>query len=111
MLEYRSAAGRWTVAAAVMGSGMASLDATVVGIALPTIGRDFHASIADLQWVVNAYTLTLAGLLLLGDTLGDGYGRRKVFVIGCIWFAAALSASSSSSTTCRSKRTRPTTRS
>src|SRR5947209_1103582 len=68
---------------------MAALDATVVGIALPAIGREFHASIASLQWVVNAYTLTLAGLLLLGGTLGDSYGRRKMFVYGTVWFAVA----------------------
>src|SRR5215475_1339386 len=88
-LRLKTAPGRWTVTATVLGSGMAALDATVVGIALPAIGRDFHASIAGLQWVVNAYTLTLAGLLLLGGTLGDSYGRRKVFVIGTVWFAAA----------------------
>jgi len=88
-LRLSSARGRWTVAATVLGSGMAALDATVVGIALPAIGRDFHAGIASLQWVVNAYTLTLAGLLLLGGTLGDSYGRRKVFVIGTVWFAVA----------------------
>jgi EmrB/QacA subfamily drug resistance transporter len=84
-----TARGRWVVTATVLGSGMAALDATVVGIALPAIGRDFHAGIASLQWVVNAYTLTLAGLLLLGGTLGDSYGRRKVFVIGVVWFAVA----------------------
>src|SRR6266568_2391514 len=88
-LHLSTARGRWVVAATVLGSGMAALDATVVGIALPAIGRDFHAGIAGLQWVVNAYTLTLAGLLLLGGTLGDSYGRRKVFVIGVVWFAAA----------------------
>ena len=88
-LRMSTAHGRWVVAATVLGSGMAALDATVVGIALPAIGRDFHAGIASLQWVVNAYTLTLAGLLLLGGTLGDSYGRRKVFVIGVVWFAAA----------------------
>ena len=88
-LRLSTAHGRWVVAATVLGSGMAALDATVVGIALPAIGRDFHAGIAGLQWVVNAYTLTLAGLLLLGGTLGDSYGRRKVFVIGVVWFAAA----------------------
>jgi EmrB/QacA subfamily drug resistance transporter len=75
-----------------MGSGMASLDATVVGIALPTIGRRFHSGVAGLQWVVSAYLLTLAGLLLLGGALGDRYGRRRVFIIGVVWFAAASMA-------------------
>jgi len=88
-LRLSSAPGRWVVTATVLGSGMAALDATVVGIALPAIGRDFHAGVTSVQWVVDAYTLTLAGLLLLGGTLGDGYGRRKLFVIGTIWFAVA----------------------
>jgi EmrB/QacA subfamily drug resistance transporter len=88
-LRYASRAGRWVLVATVLGSGIASLDATVVGIALPAIGRDFHVDVATLQWVVDAYTLSLAGLLLLGGTLGDRYGRRRVFVIGTIWFALA----------------------
>src|SRR6516162_5443423 len=88
-LKYASGSGRWVLAATVLGSGIAALDATVVGIALPAIGRDFHASVASLQWVVDAYTLTLAGLLLLGGTLGDSYGRRKIFQIGIVWFALA----------------------
>jgi EmrB/QacA subfamily drug resistance transporter len=88
-LRLSSARGRWVVAATVLGSGMAALDATVVGIALPAIGRNFHAGVTSVQWVVDAYTLTLAGLLLLGGTLGDSYGRRKLFVIGTIWFAIA----------------------
>jgi MFS family permease len=75
--------------ATVLGSAMASIDATVVGIALPAIGRDFHAGLAALQWVVTAYTLTLAGLLLLAGALGDRYGRRRVFMIGVVWFAIA----------------------
>jgi EmrB/QacA subfamily drug resistance transporter len=88
-LRISSAQGRWVVTATVLGSGIAALDATVVGIALPAIGRDFHAGVTALQWVVDAYTLTLAGLLLLGGTLGDSYGRRKLFVIGVVWFALA----------------------
>ena len=88
-LRYASRTGRWVLAATVLGSGIAALDATVVGIALPAIGRDFHASVSNLQWVVDGYTLPLAGLLLLGGALGDINGRRKIFVIGTIWFALA----------------------
>ena len=88
-LRYASARGRWVLAATVLGSGIAALDATVVGIALPAIGKDFHAQVASMQWVVDGYTLTLAGLLLLGGALGDAYGRRKVYVIGIVWFALA----------------------
>jgi EmrB/QacA subfamily drug resistance transporter len=88
-LTYRSARGRWVVAATVLGSGMASLDATAVGIALPRIGKEFHTGVSGLQWVVTAYTLTLAAFLLLGGSLGDRFGRRRVFVIGVIWFAIA----------------------
>ncbi len=71
---------------------MAAIDGTVVGIALPTIGRDFHAALGTLQWVVTGYTLTLAALLLLGGSLGDRYGRRRVFCIGVVWFALASAA-------------------
>jgi MFS family permease len=68
---------------------MALLDATVVNIALPVLGRDLHAQFDGLQWTVNGYTLTLATLILLGGALGDRFGRRRFFVIGTIWFAAA----------------------
>ena len=88
-LRYSSRQGRWVIAATVLGSGIAALDATVVGIALPAIARDFHASVASMQWVVDGYTLPLAGLLLLGGVLGDVHGRRKVFMIGIVWFALA----------------------
>jgi EmrB/QacA subfamily drug resistance transporter len=88
-LRYSSHTGRWVLAATVLGSGIAALDATVVGIALPAIGRDFHATVASLQWVIDGYTLPLAGLLLLGGALGDVHGRRKLFVIGTVWFALA----------------------
>jgi EmrB/QacA subfamily drug resistance transporter len=79
--------GRWIIAATVLGSSMAFLDSTVVNVALPTIGAQLHTSLAGLQWVVTAYTLTLAGLILLGGALGDRFGRRRVFLIGVTWFA------------------------
>jgi EmrB/QacA subfamily drug resistance transporter len=77
------------ILATVLGSGMAMLDATVVNVALPVIGRQLGASLGGLQWTVSAYTLTLAGLILLGGSLGDRLGRRRVFVIGVTWFALA----------------------
>jgi EmrB/QacA subfamily drug resistance transporter len=88
-LRVSSARGRWVLLATVLGSGVAMLDGTVVNVALPAIGRSFGASMAELQWTVNAYTLTLAGMILLGGALGDRYGRRRVFVIGLVWFALA----------------------
>ncbi|MEV5414331.1 MFS transporter [Thermopolyspora sp. NPDC052614] len=88
-IALSSASGRWVVLTTVLGSGMALLDGTVVNVALPRLGRDLGADMAGLQWTVNAYTLTLAGLILLGGSLGDRYGRRRVFLIGVAWFAAA----------------------
>ncbi len=88
-IEYRSAQGRWVLLATILGSGMAQLDATIVNVALPRIGTDLHAGLTSLQWTLNAYTLTLSGLLLLGGSLGDRLGRRRVFVVGTIWFALA----------------------
>jgi EmrB/QacA subfamily drug resistance transporter len=88
-LTLKSGQGRWVVAATVLGSGIALLDSTVVGIALPSIGRDFHGGVGTLQWVVTGYALTLAAFLLLGGALGDRYGRRRVFSVGVVWFAIA----------------------
>jgi len=84
-----TAPGRWVLVTTVLGSGLAMLDSTVVNIALERIGSDFGASFAGLQWTVNAYTLTLAGLILLGGSLGDRFGRRRVFLVGVVWFAVA----------------------
>jgi EmrB/QacA subfamily drug resistance transporter len=84
-----TAPGRWLVVVTVLASGMAFLDATAVQVALPAIGRDLDASLSGLQWTVTGYTLTLAALILLGGSLGDRYGRRRVFLLGVAWFAAA----------------------
>jgi EmrB/QacA subfamily drug resistance transporter len=81
--------GRAVVAAATLGSGMSLLDGTVVNVALRTIGEDLHADLAQLQWINNGYLLTLASLILLGGSLGDRYGRRRMFVVGTLMFAAA----------------------
>src|SRR5713101_2350876 len=91
-LSYSSAQGRWVLAVTVLGSGIAALDATVVNIALPTIGREFHTGVGALQWVMNGYTLTLAAFLLIGGSLGDRFGRRKIYSIGIVWFALASAA-------------------
>ncbi|MFD3547275.1 MFS transporter [Streptomyces sp. NPDC058655] len=84
-----SARGRWILLTTVLGSAMALLDSTVVNVALPSIGRDLGADLAVLQWTVNAYLLTLASLILVGGALGDRYGRRRIFVLGVVWFAVA----------------------
>jgi len=88
-LTLASSAGRWVLTATVLGSAIAAIDATVVGIALPAIGRDFNVGLASLQWVVTAYTLTLAGLLLVAGALGDKFGRKRIFLFGVVWFALA----------------------
>jgi EmrB/QacA subfamily drug resistance transporter len=88
-VSFGSAAGRWVLAVAVLGSGMAFLDGTVVNVALPDIGRDLGASTASLQWILNGYLLTLASLILLGGSLGDRYGRRLIFVLGAALFTLA----------------------
>lgn len=88
-LALRSTPGRLALAATVAASGMASLDATVVNVALPHIGDDLGSGVSALQWVLTGYLVSLASLILLGGALGDRYGRRKVFVIGTVWFAAA----------------------
>ena len=88
-IAYASPAGRWVLAVAVLGSGIVFLDGTVVNVALPAIGEDFGVETSSLQWILNGYLLTLASLILLGGSLGDRYGRRRIFVIGVAWFTVA----------------------
>jgi EmrB/QacA subfamily drug resistance transporter len=89
LLSISERRGRLTLLALVLGSGMAFLDGTVVNVALPTIGSKLHADVAGLQWVVSAYSLTLAALILLGGSLGDRFGRRRVYLFGVTGFAAS----------------------
>lgn len=88
-VRLASPQGKWILFTTILGSSMALLDSTVVNVALPRMGRDLGADLASLQWTVNAYMVTLAGLILLGGSLGDRYGRRRVFVVGVVWFAVA----------------------
>ncbi|MGZ4729087.1 MAG: MFS transporter, partial [Acidimicrobiales bacterium] len=88
-IRYGTAAARWLIAATVAGSGIAFLDSTVVNVALPHISDDLGGGLAGLQWTLDAYLVTLTSMLLLGGSLGDLYGRRRVFVIGLIGFSGA----------------------
>jgi hypothetical protein len=89
LLAYRSAQGRWVLAAMIAGSSVAGIDSTAVAVALPAIGRNLHAGFGALQWTVTSYTLTLASLILLAGSLSDRWGRRRVFLAGLGWFTLA----------------------
>lgn len=88
-LRLSDTSGKWVLAATVAGSTSAFLLATVVNVALPAIGRDLGAGVAGRQWIVTGYLLTLSAAILLGGSLGDRLGRRRVYVIGVSWFAVA----------------------
>src|SRR5580704_1071945 len=85
----RTCGGPWVLIATILASSMAFIDGTVVNVALPALQAALHAAVTDIQWVVEAYALLLASLLLLGGSLGDIYGRRKIFVFGVILFSVA----------------------
>jgi EmrB/QacA subfamily drug resistance transporter len=85
-LRLSSPRGRWVLGATVLASGVAFLDGTVVNVALPAITRDLHVGVTGLQWVLDGYLLTLGALIVLGGSLGDLYGRRRIFVIGLLGF-------------------------
>jgi EmrB/QacA subfamily drug resistance transporter len=89
MLRVSDPRGRVVLLTTVLGSAVALLDSTIVNVALPTIGRDLGANLAGLQWVISAYALTLAALILLGGSLGDRFGRRRAYIWGVAGFAAA----------------------
>jgi EmrB/QacA subfamily drug resistance transporter len=89
VLELRSPRGRLTLATVILGSGIALLDGTVVNIAARTIGDDLGAGLGAIQWILNGYLLTLASLILVGSSLGDRHGRRRVYLIGIAGFGLA----------------------
>src|SRR5439155_1048626 len=79
----------WTLAATILGSSMTFIDATVVNVALPALQADLHATLTDVQWVIEAYSLFLGALILVGGSMGDQFGRKRVFLFGVIFFTAA----------------------
>src|SRR2546428_10731519 len=85
----RAEARGWILAATILGSSMAFIDSTVVNVALPALQASFHATVVDLQWVVESYGLFLAALILVGGSFGDLFGRRLIFVVGVSIFALA----------------------
>src|SRR5215470_19715496 len=79
----------WTLAATIIGSSMTFVDATVVNVALPVLQADLQATITDIQWVIEAYALFLGALILVGGSLGDQFGRRRIFLAGVWLFTLA----------------------
>src|SRR5215470_16503087 len=79
----------WILAATILGSSMAFIDSTVVNVALPALQSSLHATLVDVQWVVESYGLLLCALILVGGALGDSLGRRRMFLLGVAVFAAA----------------------
>lgn len=88
-VRWGSPAARGILATTILGSGMAMLDGTIVNVALPRIGAELGASVAGLQWILDGYLLALASLILIAGSLGDRYGRRRVFLVGVVWFGIA----------------------
>jgi EmrB/QacA subfamily drug resistance transporter len=88
-LSVASSRGRWLLGVVVLGTSLIAVDGTVVRLALPAIGADLHARFSTLQWIVTAYTWTLASVILLGGAAGDRYGRRRIFLVGVAWFSGA----------------------
>src|SRR5438445_5054832 len=84
-----SAAGRWVLLAAILGSSITFIDGTVVNVALPVLQKELGASVGGAQWIVESYALMLAALILVGGALGDRLGRRRVFTAGVVVFGLA----------------------
>src|SRR5919206_2507903 len=97
-LPLSSREGRWTVAAAVLSSGTVFIESTVVTVALPALGRDLRLGLDGLQWVMNGYLLTLSSLMLIGGSLGDLHGYRRVLIAGLAGFTLTSGAAALAST-------------
>src|SRR6187549_2910994 len=80
---------RWTLVATILGSSLTFIDATVVNVALPALQADLYATVTDVQWVIEAYALFLGALILVGGSMGDQLGRKRVFILGVVFFTAA----------------------
>src|ERR1700736_94240 len=84
-----SVRSRWTLGATILGSSMTFIDATVINVALPALQTDLQATITEVQWVIEAYALFLGALILVGGSMGDQFGRKRVFLFGVIFFTVA----------------------
>ncbi|MEO7030314.1 MAG: MFS transporter, partial [Acidobacteriaceae bacterium] len=82
--QYSNKTSSWVLAASILASSMAFIDGTAVNVALPALQTALHATVGDVQWVIESYALFLAALLLVGGSLGDLFGRRKLFLIGVV---------------------------
>jgi EmrB/QacA subfamily drug resistance transporter len=97
--QMSASARRWTLVATILGSSLTFIDGTVVNVALPSLQADLHATIADVQWVIEAYALFLGGLILVGGSMGDQFGRKRVFLFGVVVFTIASVACGMSTST------------
>src|SRR5215471_12497374 len=87
--RHSASSGGWVLATTILGSSLAFIDGTVVNVALPALQVDLNATVVDVQWIIEAYALMLAALLLVGGSLGDIYGRKRIYTAGVIVFAVA----------------------
>src|ERR1700740_127544 len=91
-VALRSSAGKWIMVSAILASSMAFIDATALNVVLPALQKSLEASGADLFWILNAYLLMLASLILIGGSLGDKLGRKKIFMAGIFIFICGSAA-------------------
>src|SRR6195952_3812962 len=91
-VALRSAAGKWVMVSAILASAMAFIDSTALNVVLPSLQKSLQATGADLFWILNAYLLMLASLILIGGSMGDKLGRKKVFMVGIFIFICGSAA-------------------